>query len=243
MAKGNSMENIEAAEGRAISPASPFFSYKPTSRFEDMGTAVKLPKNHIIYHAGETPDCCYLIKQGRVISFEYTPAGDERIYSINDEGTLLFEASMMLNSPLMLSFKTNIPSVLIKIPNETLRRAMLSDTSISEDLLRSVSEKFIRTNEQIRHSSIHGIRWQVANLLITLAGRFGVDRDGKTLIHEKISQQRMANLLRVNRVTVARVIKELRDLNLIEQLDGFCCISDMVGLRGYMAELDSAEFK
>lgn len=243
MTKDNPKENTAAIEGGSVSPASPFISYIPASLFEDMGTPVKLPKNHIIIQAGETPDSCYLIKKGRVVAFEYTPAGDERIYNINDEGTLLFESGVVVSRPLTLSFKVNVPSVLIRIPMDTLKNAMRTDSVVAEELMRSISEKFIRVTEQMRHSSIHSIRWQVANLLITFAAKFGVSSDGKILISEKISQQRMANLLRVNRVTVARVIRELRDLKLIEQVNGFCCITDMERLQQYISYLDSTEFK
>lgn len=239
----NNWDATEPFESYDSYPVNLFFSDRPSSRFEELGTIVQFPKNHMIYRAGEVPEFCYFIKHGRTIAFEYTSSGEERIYNINDEGSLLFESSVILNHALTLSFKTILPSTLIRIPRDTLFNAIITDSAVATDLLFSLSEKFVLVNEQIRESSSHGVKWKVANLLITYAHRFGVDYDGKVLINEKISQQMMANLLRVNRVTVARVIKELRDLGLIEQINGFYCIRSIDKLRKHMRFLDSSEPK
>lgn len=58
--------------------------------------------------------------------------------------------------------------------------------------------------------------------------------DGKILIKEKISQQMMANLLGVNRVTLVRAVKELREMGFVEQINGFYCICDEVRMQQYM---------
>lgn len=44
----------------------------------------------------------------------------------------------------------------------------------------------------------------------------------------------MASMLRVSRITVARTIKELKDLSLIENINGFLCIRDEKKLRSHM---------
>lgn len=81
--------------------------------------------------------------------------------------------------------------------------------------------------------------WKVCNLLLTFAERYGVPYDGKTLIKEKISQQMMANLLGVNRITMVRAIKELREMGLIEQVNGFYCIRDKERMQKFMIEANA----
>ena len=75
---------------------------------------------------------------------------------------------------------------------------------------------------------------KVCNLLLMFAERYGVPYDGKLLIKEKISQQMMANLLGVNRITMVRAIKELREMGFVDQVNGFYCIRDKERMRQYM---------
>lgn len=44
----------------------------------------------------------------------------------------------------------------------------------------------------------------------------------------------MANLLGVNRATLVRAVKELREMGFVEQINGFYCIRDEVRMRQYM---------
>jgi CRP/FNR family transcriptional regulator len=74
---------------------------------------------------------------------------------------------------------------------------------------------------------------------LSLAEKYGEDHDGKVLIRKKYSQQRMADFLHANRTTVARVMKELSDLGLVERINDYYCIRDMDGLRRHMSEMES----
>ena len=219
-------------------PAHLIYTDRASMRLEMLGIPVELPKGFVIHSAGEVPDSCYLIRRGRVMSYEFTASGEERIYNINEEGSLLFEPSVILGRPLTLHFKTMMRSILIRIPRDALLNAVMTDPEAAVDILCSVSEKFLESNEQIRESACHSVRWKVCNLLLSYALRFGVDYDGKVLIHERLSQQLMANLLRVNRVTVARVVRELRDLGLVEQVNGFYCIRSIQRMRKHMQYID-----
>ena len=87
-----------------------------------------------------------------------------------------------------------------------------------------------------REATQCSVAWKACNLLLTFAERYGVPYDGKILIKEKISQQIMANLLGVNRITMVRAIKELRELGMIEQVNGFYCIRDKEKMRAFMQE-------
>jgi CRP/FNR family transcriptional regulator len=59
------------------------------------------------------------------------------------------------------------------------------------------------------------------------------------MIAEKVSQQTLSDLLGVNRITVNRSIKKLKDMGLILQINGFYCISDMEKLRRHMDYIEA----
>ena len=239
MVDRNHTKNNSPIKRYDVYPVHLIFSEHPYDIFSTMGARIAVPKNQIIHLAGDTPTHCYYIQSGRIMAYEYTSSGEEHIYNVNDAGTLLFESAIILDRSVSLSFKTIAPSVLIKISKETLLQEITANPKVAFCLLQSLSEKFTQVNEQIREASGHDAGWRVANLLITFAHRYGVDYDGKILIKDKISQQLIANLLRINRITVIRTMKELKDLGFVESINGFYCIRDLDGLLKHMKYMES----
>lgn len=214
-------------------PSHLIYSHRSIARFYTMGPEISLPKNHLLQKAGNIPDSCYVLKKGRIACCEYTADGRECYFNINEEGSLLFEAAIILERCLTLNYKAMTDCTLIKIPRQVLLDAVVSDPAVAIDLLSSVSEKFISVTEQIRESNYRSADWKVCNLLLTLADKYGVNYDGKVMISERISQQQLANTLRINRVTVNRSLTKLKDIGYIEQINGLICIRNPVKLRRY----------
>lgn len=211
--------------------------YFPESHLEKMkrfGVEVSLPKNHIILKAGDVPDCCYYIERGQVVSYEYNALGTERVFSTNDPGSLILVPSMVITHAVTLNFRTSKPTQLIKINNQTLYGLIVDEPDIAADFIYLLSGKLISTIEQYRESGNYSVKWRLCSLFLTLAEQSGVEYDGKLLIQQKISQQSMANRIQANRVTVARVIRELKDLGLVEYINGYYCIRDIAKLKRHM---------
>ncbi len=229
----------QSSESYSTYPAHLIVTDSSIEHFEKMGTQIKLPKDTVFYKAGEIPDYCYLIKKGLVKTFEYTDSGDERIYSLVDEGSLLLELSALLRKPLPMSFATVTPSVVVRISAKTLMEEFYSRPEIMTEFLLSVNEKFVSILEQLRESTSQSAEWKVCNLLLVFAGRFGANYDGKVLIREKLSQQMMADLLRVSRITVVRAVKNLKEMGLVEQVNGYYCIRSIEKLQQHMRYADA----
>ncbi len=207
------------------------------ARLEKLGEKKQFPKGHILIQAGEMARYCYIVKKGRVIAYEYTFSGEERIYNFNEQNSLLLEANLLFDYPSPVCFKTVQPSELIFIDKETLIKSIQADPQVSMDIMESLATKFLSSMEQIRHANFHNAGWKICDLLLVFADRYGVPYDGKVLIKEKISQQLLSNLLGINRVTAVRAIKELKEMSLIEQINGFYCIRDVERLRRHQDRL------
>lgn len=170
-------------------------------RLEKLGVKKSYPKDYIIAKAGKTAELCFIVKKGRVLTFEYTRTGEERVYNIMEEGSLLLEANMILKKPAYVNFKTAMPSELICIDRVALLSAMAKDQNLTLDIIESLSNKFLSSMDQIRQSCCHNVEWKICDLLLIFADRHGAKYDGKVLITEKLSQQMISNLLGINRVT------------------------------------------
>ena len=121
--------------------------------------------------------------------------------------------------------------------NHMLLQGIAHDPQLSMDIMESLSTKFLSAMEQVRHTNFHNAGWKICDLLLIFAEHYGVPYDGKILIKEKISQQLLSNLLGINRVTAVRAIKELKEMALIEQINGYYCIRSLEKLKRHQERM------
>ncbi|MDR3337585.1 MAG: Crp/Fnr family transcriptional regulator [Treponema sp.] len=210
-----------------------------TASLEQMGFLKELPKGEVFIESGQVSKYCYVIKKGGVIGFEYSSGGDERIYDIMLPGSLMLDACLLMNKPSPVYFKTLRPTELICIDRHTLLDQMSDDFNLVMNIIESISYKFFSAMDMVRETGCHDANWRFCNLLLMFADKYGVPYDGKIMIAEKVSQQMFSDLLGVNRITVNRIIKKLRDMGLILQVNGLYCISDMEKLRKHMDYIEA----
>ena len=207
------------------------------SRLEKLGQKKSFPKNHMLVQAGTRTNYCYIVKKGRVAAFETTVTGEERIYNFNESNSLVLEGNLLFDQESPVNFKTVQQSELVCITKEMLLEGIAGDPQLAMDIMESLSTKFLSAMEQVRHTNFHNAGWKICDLLLIFEEHYGVPYDGKILIKEKISQQLLSNLLVINRVTAVRAIKELKEMALIEQINGFYCIRSLEQLKRHQERI------
>ena len=203
-------------------------------RLKTRGEIKHFDKDHVLVKSGDIPKYCYIIENGRVIAYGFTFNGDERIHTIIDANSLFLEASLILKVGPTVNFKTTVASDLICISREVLIKAMKDDPPLAYEIAEYVSRKYLNTMEQLRQANSHSATWNICNKLLQLTNRYAVLYDGKMLIKEKISQQMLSSLVGINRITTVRIIKKLKDMKLIEQINGYYCIPDIEKYKNYL---------
>lgn len=228
----------EISTSQSGSPVSRIL-YLPRSirRLALLGEPKIFETNTILVRQGERPRCCYVIKSGMIVAHEYTEEGEERVYHINEANSVLLEEDLLFGWESQVEFKVIRKAEVICIKRETLLKAIREDPEVAMDIIQSVSTKFIASMEQLRYINHHSAEWRVCDLLLIYADFYGVPYDGKILIQEKISQQVMSNLLGINRITTVRALKNLKDMGLIEQINGLYCIRDIQKLKRHQRRL------
>jgi CRP/FNR family transcriptional regulator len=116
---------------------------------------------------------------------------------------------------------------------------MSEDFNVVINIVKSISYKFLVAMEQIRESRCHEATWRFCSLLLMFAENYGIPYEDKILIKEKLSQKILSDILGVNRITVNRIIKKLKDIDLIVQINNYYCIYDTERLKRHMDYLDS----
>jgi CRP/FNR family transcriptional regulator len=217
---------------------------KPPSRFlslprlaaelESLGMVKRVQKGTVFVCPGDTLDYCYVVRKGCVVGYDITSGGDERIYHVMLANSLMLEACAILGKPSPVYFKAVKNSELIVIPRKSFIGHLLRNNQLAMRVIDSLAHKYFAAMGQIRELQCHDATWMLCNLFFVLANTYGVLFDNKVIIKEKISQQHLSDLLGINRITTVRIISKLKTKGLIEQIDGFYCISDPEELQSYM---------
>ncbi len=233
-----SLKNTFDITGRENSDS--FFIYlsRGISRLEKLGESIYLPKNHVLLEAGQWTNYCYVVKKGRVLSYELLINGEERIYHFHEKDSLFLEGNVLFGKPSTVGFKTACATELIRIHKNVLISAIQTDPQIALDVIESASTKFQASMEQVRHLRNYCISWKICDVLLSFADYNGVSIGDKVVIREKISQKTISNLLGVNRITTVRAMKELKNKGLVEQINGYYCINNVQDLMEYQQSLE-----
>lgn len=202
---------------------------------EQQGSAEIIPKGTYLYRVDQPkmPDVI-LLKKGTVKASQITAAGEEHIYNIFRSGSDLFLLACITNEPPELNFIATSQCHVVRIPVAALNEAICQDGRLARTLLTNFGRKLSFSYKRLRECESYNTEWKICNLLLSLAERSGVEYEGKILVREKLSQQTMASMLRVSRITVARTLKALRDFSLIETVNGYICIRDEAALLQHM---------
>ncbi len=203
-------------------------------RLEALGETVSVDRNMDLNKINEIPEYCYLVKKGRVMCYEITLNGEQRVYSFMEQDSIFLEDCMLLDRPSPVLFRTIVPSVLVRIHKCTLKHAFKNDIDIVMDVCMSLAEKFLSAMAQVRSGQQRSAEWRICRLIQIFMEHYGTQYDGKILISQKISQQMIADMLGMNRVTVSKKFKELRDLSLLEQINSYICIRSAEALEKHM---------
>lgn len=199
--------------------------------WNDIGSAVKFPKGRVIIGPDEIPDCFYIVKSGVVMAYEELDNGSELAYFFMERNSVLLEANLILSKAPGVSFRALEDSMLIRVTREQLLHALEDNPMVLISLLSSVSNKFLDAMDANREMKKHDAYWRVCGLLIEFAEKYGAQYDGKVLIRRRISVQLITDMLDINRATTVRSMRKLRDLGLVEHINGYYCVRSIEALR------------
>lgn len=196
-------------------------------RLKQLGKLRKYPADYLLAEAGSHTKYCYVVISGRVVSGEYSESGEERIYSVNEKDSLLLEENLLFDYEVPVNIRTTVPTELICIDKFTLRETLEKNPETAMDVLQSLSMKLLSSMEQMKCMNEHSAMQKVCSLLLSFAERYGEKENDSIVIREKLSQEYISSLLGMNRITVVRVMKELKEKGLVDKKRGYYYLHDI----------------
>lgn len=192
---------------------------------------ISYKKGEIIYHQEEQKPFVYLVKTGRVRLDVYSEAGNKRSLFVAGPGAMFGELSPIDQMPCFCDATAAVDSVVYLIPTPLFTQRMESDHQFAKNLLLLMARKTRLMTDAIKQLSFHSSTSRVAYALINLSIQYSLQRpDGSLRLTMKFTQQEMADITGLSRVSVSNIFIELMSEGILEKEEGFLVIRDKTRL-------------
>jgi CRP/FNR family transcriptional regulator len=200
-------------------------------KLKKIGKIRSYPKGGVVSRPGDSGEVCFVVLSGMITAQVIAEDGAENHYISHKAGNVLLDAQCLCEWTETAEFYAAEPSELIAIGRVNLLAAMEKDFEIALFFMGTLSRKFRWYVEHCRNLSMYSAMRRFCDLLLEMADNYGEKNGQELRLRKKVSQEELAKQLHVNRLTVIRCIKELREQGLVGSADGYICIRDLSALK------------
>jgi CRP/FNR family cyclic AMP-dependent transcriptional regulator len=206
----------------------PLFQGLPESEvvpFGDLMRERSYPKGSVILFEDDPGDALYVVAKGQVKVVLIGEDGREVILSVLGEGTFFGEMALLDDEPRSAHVIAMEDSAVLALRREDFRARLRNSPEVAIALLRELSRRLRRADDQIGSLVLLDVNGRVAELLVRLAEEEGGDRITRKLTHATIAQ-----MIGSSRETVSRTMRELQDRGLVAVTRQDITLTDRSGL-------------
>tara|TARA_R110000824_G_scaffold162460_2_gene338127 strand:+ start:3667 stop:4332 length:666 start_codon:yes stop_codon:yes gene_type:complete len=189
------------------------------------GQARSFAKGQIIQQRGDTAKEFWYVESGSVQIGRYGVGGRLTLFALLGAGDAFGELAFMGEFPRTVDAIAGSDSVLIRIGERELWSLMDSDPAITRLLLKTMALTVQESFDLIESSRSLSVPQKLAQALLQLCGD---QEDGAQVM---ATQQDLADLVGVSRVSLGKAMTRLQVAGVIEPGYGFVKIRDRTGLR------------
>ncbi|MGB3511004.1 MAG: global nitrogen regulator NtcA [Microcoleaceae cyanobacterium] len=170
-----------------------------------------------IFFPGDPAERVYILIKGAVKLSRVYEAGDEITVALLRENSVFGVLSLITGhkSDRFYHAVAFTPVELISVPIEQVEKALREDPELSMVMLRGLSSRILQTEMMIETLAHRDMGSRLVSFLLILCRDFGMpSKDGIT-IDLKLSHQAIAEAIGSTRVTVTRLLGDLRQDQMI----------------------------
>lgn len=179
-------------------------------RLRAAGRVRHFDKGQIIQHQGDAGQLIWAVIEGHVSISRFSEDGGQTVFAVVGAGDLFGELAFFTGIPRQVSAIATGPAALVPIDRALLRQLMLDDVGWAELLLRSLSRQLAVALDIIDRERRLPMADRIYHLLADMRADRGDDR-------VRVTQQQLADLLGVSRVTAAAALAALERAGRIER--------------------------
>jgi CRP/FNR family cyclic AMP-dependent transcriptional regulator len=162
------------------------------------------PKQAIIVNEGDESDSLYLILAGRVKIYLSDDTGKELILAVKGPGQY-FGEMVLDEQPRAASVITLEPAQFAVLSRADFKAFLLTHAEVALQLIQNLIHVARGLNQNVRSLAMLDVYGRVARMLLELA----VERDGKMVIPERLTQKELAARVGASREMINRILRDL----------------------------------
>ncbi|PCJ27899.1 MAG: Crp/Fnr family transcriptional regulator [Flavobacteriales bacterium] len=137
-------------------------------------------KGQVIFYEGNHSHGIYCVYKGKVKISKLGDEGKDQIVRFASEGELLGYRSALSNEPYKATATAMEDCYICYIPKEKFKE-VLSNKNFSMEIIQLLTNDLKNSEENLLNISQKAVKERIAETLINLMKRFGLESDGKTL--------------------------------------------------------------
>ncbi|ADL12701.1 Crp/Fnr family transcriptional regulator [Acetohalobium arabaticum] len=190
-------------------------------------------EGEIIFFEEEKGEGLFFIKSGKVKIAKIVESGEEQILHILKQGEIFAEVVLFDGSNYPATAIAMEDSQIGILRNKDIERLITEVPEIALKILKVMSKRLRRAQQTIRNLGLKNTESRTASILLYLAKEHGIDGKNRNQveINLSLSQQELSNLVGASRETISRVLKKLKEKDLIATSRQQIVIKDLLGLK------------
>ncbi len=175
-------------------------------------------RNKTIFFPGDPAERVYLIRRGAVRLSRVYESGEEITVALLRENSL-FGVLSLLTGHRSDRFYHSVAFTRVEMvtaPASSVRQAIEANTSVGLLLLQGLSSRILQTETMIETLTHRDMSSRLASFLLVLCRDFGMPGPQGITIDLRLSHQAIAEAIGSTRVTITRLLGDLRNSGLVE---------------------------
>lgn len=189
----------------------PLFDGLPHTVLEKLmadATALACERRTVLFSAGSSADCFYIVLDGQVKLFALTPDGRESIVEVFTPVSSFGEAAMLSQGCFPLHAEVIEDATVIRVGRRAFVNTLRGDHAVAYRILASMCRWHQRLSGEIRHLKQLPPWQRVAEFLLALTDT----SEGGALVALPFNKEILASRMGIRRESLSRVLARLRDL-------------------------------
>ena len=170
------------------------------------------PKNTVIINEGDQANAMFICTSGKVQVYVSDENGKEFVLNSMGPGEYFGELSLLDDETRSASVITTDKSTFSILYKDDFSKVVLNHPDIALVLLRNLASRIRKLTENVKTLALQDVYGRIRKTLLDLS----TEKDGDTVIEEKLTQQDIANRIGSSREMVARILKDLATGGYIE---------------------------
>lgn len=199
----------------------------------------KTPKEDYIFFEGDLPEWLFIVNEGRVKLVKHSDTGKDVILQIFVPGDMFGEVSLFDRKPYGASAQAMEDSTVLKLSRKDFLLFFGRHPFVATELIMELGRQLREAHSTIKSLAVDRVEQRIANILLKLAKKLGVQERGGIVLNLPLTRQDLADMAGTTVETTIRVMSRFTKTKIIKAANGKILILDAKILRQISEDKES----